>query len=407
MSKRRLDNWIKAYLEYTKDSQSPLQFHFWTAIATISGALRRHVFFDQLHFKWHPNFYIIFVAKPGVANKSTTIDIGMQILSRLEGVFFGPESTTWQSLVQQMAESKSIVDYGDGVLIPQCAITVPVGEFGTFFNSKDNQMTDHLVSLWDGKKGKFEKKTKTSGSDEIINPWISIITGTTPSWLKSNFPDYMIGGGFMSRCIFVHGVEPRKIVAYLKERKQEDRTAQLARQAELEQALLDDLYSISEMRGEFILDDEAYEYGEIWYNQLMKNPPQHLKAEMMQGYIQRKQAHVHKLAMVLACAESNDLILKKAHLEKAILMIDGLEKDLPKIFGSIGGTAEASITTEIYTYLSQQGPRDKSQIFKDFMHKYPSRFLDAAILTLAQAGMISSENGKNGYQLYKAKPIKE
>jgi hypothetical protein len=75
-------------------------------------------------------------------------------------------------------------------------------------------MVDLLVSLWDGKQGAFEKKTKGSGSDSVENPWINLIACTTPAWIAGNFPEYMIGGGFTSRCIFVYAEKKAKLVAY-------------------------------------------------------------------------------------------------------------------------------------------------------------------------------------------------
>lgn len=402
-SKRKLDNWIQSYLQYTQDSQSPLQFHFWTAVSTIAGALRRHVFFDQVLFKWHPNFYIVFVAKPGVANKSTTIDVGMRLLSKIEGVFFGPESVTWQALVQQLASSRSIVDYGNNTdPIPQCAITLSVGEFGTFFNAKDHVMTDHLTSLWDCKLGRFTKKTKTSGEDQIDNPFINLISGTTPDWIQSNFTEYMIGGGFMSRCIFVYGNEPRKLVPYLKEREIHDREAQDKRQSELEQNLIDDLYSISELRGEFKLSDEAYDFGYSWYTELHTKTPEHLRDPNMGGYLQRKQTHVHKLAMILSVAEGGSLVLEKKHLQAAITITDGLEKDLPKIFNAIGGSVEAGVTTVIWQFLIAHGAADKGIIYEKFSHKFKGQILDQSLQSLLTAGKIKVKGMRNNQTIYEA-----
>lgn len=396
--KRLCGDWIKSYIEFTKGSEAPLQFHFWTAISTLAGALQRHVYFDQVHFKWHPNFYIVFVARPGVAKKSSTIDIGMNLLSKIEGVQFGPESTSWQSLIQRMAESRTMVEYpGVENPIPMCAITCPIAEFGTFFNSKDSMMTDHLVSLWDGKTGRFEKSTKTQGKDVIDNPWINIIAGTTPSWIQSNFPDYMIGGGFMSRCVFVYGDKPRSLNAYLK-KEEVDKDRLL-----LEEQLFADLYVINSLRGEFSLSSEAREFGTAWYETLFTKTPDHLKDEQMQGYVARKQTHVHKLAMVLSISEGNSLVITKQNLETALLITDGLERDLPKIFSSIGGHANANVTTVIYQYLVDHGQTGRTKLFERFMHKYEGKIIDQAIETLKTADMIGINLGPRQMTLYYAK----
>ena len=77
MSSRKLKNWVDSYLVYSSASEAPDKFHFWTAVSTIAGALRRRVWIPQNYFDWTSNFYIILVAPPGIVSKSTTISIGM------------------------------------------------------------------------------------------------------------------------------------------------------------------------------------------------------------------------------------------------------------------------------------------------------------------------------------------
>ena len=69
---RNYSDWLKAYMEYAGYGEAPKYMHFWTGVSVIAGALRRKVWIDEIYFKWYPNFYIIFVAPPGVVSKSTT-----------------------------------------------------------------------------------------------------------------------------------------------------------------------------------------------------------------------------------------------------------------------------------------------------------------------------------------------
>ena len=52
-------HWLKAYMHFTRTSEAPDAFHFWSGVGTIAGALRRRVWLDMRHFQWTPNFYII------------------------------------------------------------------------------------------------------------------------------------------------------------------------------------------------------------------------------------------------------------------------------------------------------------------------------------------------------------
>ena len=193
MTKRRLPNWLDAYLEYTQWNESPERFHLWTGVSTIAGALRRRVFIDMGYFRWYPNFFIFFVAPPGVVSKSTTANIGMELLKKLDYIKFGPSAVTWQRLVKSLADSREDVCIG-GVGVnaeyePMCALTIIASELGTFFDPNNREMVDVLVDLWDGKQGDWKKETLHSGDYSIQNPWINIIGCTTPGWGAGNWSE--------------------------------------------------------------------------------------------------------------------------------------------------------------------------------------------------------------------------
>jgi len=106
---RVLSNWFTSYAEYTEISEAPVLFDFWTGVTTIAGALRRQTFIDEIKFKIFPNFYVFFVAPPGIATKSTTVGVGMRLLRQIEGVTMGPSSMTWQGLTRGLQNAQQLV----------------------------------------------------------------------------------------------------------------------------------------------------------------------------------------------------------------------------------------------------------------------------------------------------------
>jgi hypothetical protein len=332
MATRKLDDWLKSFLEYASFGEAPYKMLFWTGVSTIAGALRRQVWIDMKYFQWVPNFYIIMVAPPGIVSKSTTASIGMNLLKQIKDVKFGPDVVTWQALVQSLGESTRLVlDKSTGEYLPMSCVTISSSEFGTFLNPQDREMVDVLVSLWDGQKGAFSKVTKSSGNDLIENPWINIIACTTPAWISGNFPEYMIGGGFTSRCVFVYTDRKRQEIAYPDEHVPEHFKA-------IQQDLIHDLEIISQLVGEYKLSPEAREWGTAWYTKHWQNPPAGLSTDQFGGYLARKQTHIHKLAMVVAAARSDDLVITQDALETAETFVSALEKDMPRVFARIGQT---------------------------------------------------------------------
>ena len=241
---RKLKNWIVGYTEYTEQSESPNSFHFWTAVFTVAGALRRQVWIEERYFQWTPNFYIVLVGPPGVAAKSTSIRIGVKLLEQIPGVNLGPQSMTWQALTKSLSESVEAVPMPDGKFHSMSCISIPVGELGTFLQPDDRNLVDVLVALWDGQLETWGKDTKTQGSERIVNPWINIMGATTPSWLRDNFPEIMITGGLTSRIIFVFGDKKRHLVPYPSD------VINAEEHAAHSEVLVYDLEQISQMRGE-------------------------------------------------------------------------------------------------------------------------------------------------------------
>jgi hypothetical protein len=322
---------------------------FWTAVATVAGALRRRVWIDQKFFTWTPNFYIVIVAPPGIVSKSTTINVGLNLLRKIPGVNFGPDVVTWQALVQSMEAASELVALpGTTEFLPMAAITIGSDEFGTFLNPQDREMMDVMVSLWDGKRGTFSKMTKFSGDNKIENPWINVIGCTTPAWISQNFPEYMIGGGFTSRCIFIYADKKRQLVPYP--------GLTVPRNFESMKAdLIFDLEHIANaLIGEYALTDDAVRWGVAWYQQHWTSPAPHLSGEEYEGYLSRKQTHIHKLAMILAAAQRDSLLIHESDLIEAESLLAAIEREMPRVFRSIGQSAITRLASGLVAVVKAQ-----------------------------------------------------
>ena len=387
--KRNYSNWLKEYMVYAEHSEAPDIFHFWTGVSVIAGALRRQVWIDMGYFQWVPNFYIIFVAPPGVVSKSTTANIGMNLLRDIDGVHFGPDAVTWQALVQSMGNSAEMVPMPDGTYMPMSAITIVSSEFGTFLNPHDREMIDALTHLWDGQVSEFKKDTKTQGSDKIVNPWINLLAATTPAWIAGNFPEYMVGGGFTSRCILVYADKKRKLVPYPADELPPDFE-------DRRKKLIHDLEIISTIRGPYILSKEAKEFGENWYRKHWDNPPKHLQEEAFGGYVARKQTHIHKLAIVLAAAQRSERIILPEDLDAADQLVTELEQDMTRVFGGIGRTQEVRFSGELIEALERYGkPISNNNLYRLLFRRMTYNDYELAIKSAVQAGhIIIQSDGK-------------
>lgn len=346
---RNFPDWIKAYVDFTAVSEAPLEFHFWTAISTIAAVLRRRVWRDELTFKWTPNFYIIFVGPAGVVNKSTTLNIGYQILRNVPGIHFGPDSMTWHGLAKRFEaafEYAALIRPNQpDITVPMSPLTCSVSELGTFLRPDDKGLVSFLTDVWDGKDRPFEHGTKDSGQIKIENPWLNIIGATTPEWMQTNFPPGLLREGIGSRTIFIHADKKRHLTAY------PSRVVKPSGYKDVEKKLTEDLEHISKLIGPFDLTDEAFAWGENWYASHLGSRPLHMASSRYSGYLARKQTHMHKLAMILATAQRDNLVIEKADLEAANTILSTAEYSMIRVFESVGTVDEAKFVAELVAFV--------------------------------------------------------
>lgn len=362
---RHYPNWLEAFLDYSKFGEAPKRMYTWSGLAALAGALRRKVWIDQIYFRWYANMYVVLVAPPGIVSKSTTASVAMNLLRQVPGVNFGPDVCTWPALITSFATNLEWFDIGPDRL-SMSALTLESSEFGNLLNPQDREMIDLLVALWDGKTGKFEKKTKHSGNDSVENPWINLIACTTPSWIAGNFPEYLIGGGFTSRCVFVYADKKDNFVAYPALKAHDH----IYEQREM---LIDDLTHISiNMAGEYKLSKKAIEWGEEWYEKHYTQRSVNMASDVFGGYNARKQTHIHKVAMLLAASESDELIIEADHLALADVLLTDLEPDLHMVFDKIGKSPVAVNAERLVSIVRTHGSIKLVDAYKMLHSVFPS-----------------------------------
>lgn len=394
---RLLDNWLTAFGDYSEHTEAPKFMRTWAGVSAIASCLRRKVWIDNYYFRWTPNFFVIFVAPPGIVAKSTTADIAMDLVREVPGIKFGPDIVTWQSLVTSFAAASESFQYpvDSGDWHPMSAITLVASELGNLINPKDKEMVNLFINLWDGRK-RLDKQTKMSGTDIVESPWINLIACTTPHWIADNMPAATVGGGFTSRCVFLYADEKEKFVAYPK--------LHIPKGIEtVREALIHDLEYISmTLCGEYVLTPTAIEWGEAWYKKLWSKETRAMyDDDQMNGYVARKQTHTHKLAMVLAAASRDQMIITDEDLQLADVMLTSVEADMTKVFSRIGRTEESLQAEKFISAITRRGQVLYSDAYRLVHSHFPNASDFEGILNGAiRSGQLEVYQSPKDQQMY-------
>jgi hypothetical protein len=267
------------------------------------------------------------------------------------------------------------------LMYEQAALTIESSEFGNLMDTSDKKMIDAFVTLWDGRN--LRKETKGSGNDEVVNPFFNLIACTTPTWIAENFPEYMIGGGLISRMVFVYADKKAKLVAY------PGQTVP-ANLQQYEAALLADLTHIyKNLRGEYVLTEGAYKWGEQWYEDHQRERPPHLDDERFGGYLARKQTHIHKLAIVLAASAGDSMEITEEHLVLASGMVSDLEPDMDRVFARIGKSTTSASADRLIGYVQKRGEAPYLEVYRYVHSLFPSmRDYEDVLAGCVRAGFV-------------------
>lgn len=317
MSNRLLpSSWIKAYLAFTAESESPEDYHLWTAISVIAGALQRKVFFDMGYFLLYPNMYVVLVGPPGRCKKSTAMRIGRDILKQTPGAKFTADSTTREKLIINLTQA-----HKDG----SSAMTAHSTEFATMLTSSGMDMVVFLTDIFDCPPV-WEHDTKSGGKNTIKGPFLNLLGATTPDWISRAMPLDTIGVGLTSRIIFVFHDTPREADPIPKLTDAQKKLASL---------LINDLTAISAMSGEFHLSKEADDLHRTWYRAhvLKPNPTGDPR---LSGYFERKQTHLLKLSMIVAASKRDGYIIELEDFEDAQKILARTETRMQRVFSGVG-----------------------------------------------------------------------
>ena len=387
---RKCNDWIESFCEYVSDTETPRIFAKWAAISTIAGALRKKCWFNFGRLKTYPNLYIIFVAPPG--GRKASLKYAKELLIKgLPSIVLSSESNTRESLLQDLENSAADAILPDTTVFHYSALTVMSLEFEVFLGQKkeNSKMITTLTDLFDCTDAVWRHRTKHSGNSTIPNVYLNLAGCTTPSSLASSFPNEAIGGGLVSRMLFIYNDKREKLIPIPEWTEKE---------SEYEKILLNDISIIGGLTGIYNFSENSKKKYSDWYLNLY-NVPRICKDEAFAGWYERKPIFVQKLAMIYQASKNDSLIIEWNTFEKAILLIEEVEEKMALALRGVGRSDITADMDMIYTIISSRAYISDRELLSLTWRDVDAKKMDQIIPTLNRSGFIriltQSPTGEN------------
>lgn len=391
MAQRKLSDWMRAYGEYTRESDSPQVFHLWCALGTIAGAAQRKIYMHSAKFDVFTNMYIVLVSPPGLGKKTSAMRAAKAVLREVEPkVNFVSESGSFEGIVGSFTKISNPSHQ---------SMTLYSLELGSIMATNAAGMVDFLTDIYDGNPD-WSRQTVKHELQMIKRPWLNIMTGTTPKWMSQKLGEIALEGGLIARCILPYSDE-----LLLDNPWPEDSPEIIA----LTKELAHDLSIIATLEGEFKFaggkEGEAFQWYANWYRDKSRFPS--IPDARTAGYYNRKHIHLLKLAMLWSLSYKDELLLELPDLQRALALLDSTEEGMRIALNAVGRNDRSAETQQILAQLRVRGRIPYKELLISNFHnlKEGKDGFDRAIVELRAMGkarldkedvvLVETPNGKN------------
>jgi len=164
---RRLNDWIKNYIQYTEYSESPLSYHTWAGVFCLASALQRKVYMQWGHTTIYPNQYIILVGPSGRARKGEAITTARSLIEELNIPLISDDNSPEAVILDMKRSTTNFTDAISGAVRLQSAVSCFAEELAVFTGYQNSAFLAYLTQWYDS-RDKWVRRTKHQGTDEIV-----------------------------------------------------------------------------------------------------------------------------------------------------------------------------------------------------------------------------------------------
>lgn len=377
------DAWAGLFKDYrmmvgeTTEASDSFHYAIFCQVLGITLGRKVHVYHST---PLYPNFYIALVGRSGLARKDSATSRGMKLLNRLHYQENDGANTPEVRVVSGIRSYEGLLDELNG---NNKIRLIRVAELLSLLSKSKQDASSNIVpqltELYDCPD--WVNPPIKGSNIQAKRPFVSILAGTTQSWLNASLTLSHVYGGFANRWMYFTGASkgpkpsPPKV----------DPAA--------EDWLIKEINDIREWTktinngGEIRPDDTAVKCFHSYYNDYYTRCS---VDGLFSTLIVRVQDFVWKLSLLYAIMERSTVI-KGEHLERAILVGNYLEASVLNVFHNFATTKSKQEEEKFIQYMqSVDRPVSKRELYRAM--SISAKELDNIMEHLVKIGIVRMEN---------------
>jgi hypothetical protein len=385
------------FLTANAETESPAVYYRWSLLSTIGAMLGRNVHIRHGHSHIYPNLYCMLIGTAGT-RKSTPIKLCKK-LSRLAGyTTIAADKTSKEKFLVDLEGSEesangnsvdnildqNIFGTGDSNGIPR-EMFIMADEANDFFGHGNIEFLSLLGNLWDF-EGNFTYRIKTGKSLFIPEPTISILSANTPTGFALGFPSEILGQGFFSRLIVIHGENTGRRIPF-PQGLDDDTITYFVRYLQQIRA---------QTLGNVALGQDAKSVLAKIYQTFA-----HIGDPRFESYSTRRFSQLLKLALIY-CASRFGTEISHSDVIAANTVLSHAERYMPKALGEFGKSKNSDVSNKIVSLIENNTDEGRATSFKEILkalHQDIEKASDLSLLVqkLCAADKIQAVEGGLGF----------
>lgn len=367
---------FRDYIEYTRESEAPMPYHFFTGVVGLAATVNRRCGFNfGPAGKIYPPLGIILLGPSGI-KKTSASDIMVNMLMDTQVVPIYSEKVTPEALTEGMKKGQAV----GLIYAPEMAV----------FLGKQNYMegiVPLLTRLMDS-PDKWTSKTISRGDITLVDVALTSLMCSTSDWFISNTPTDMFGGGFIARNLLIHQTISPRIIPIPR-----------ARNDTLRQEIVNKMLDIHVMQGDMMFSPHAEQAYINFYHRNKSEKPEH---EMLESYHQRKGSHSIRLAMLIHLSTCGTMEICMDCYTRALDILAFMERFLPSLLKGMFKTEAGLETDKVLRVIKAfDGPIPHSLLVRKLQYAMNAGQVKKVLQALKESNDITEDSNKfsHTYQL--------